>query len=213
MIQSKLLVSSQDYYSCELTQKIPVRVSIVTINGPEGFGILESLNGDENTLKKYVSQLKNSKNIIEVNITYQSANVYWTRVIHKLDHPSIYDTVLESGSMTLLPIIIEKGIQIHTVLSPTSEALKQVLEKLRTRFTTVNVKWLSSGSMNSSQMLLTPKQLEAFKLAYKTGYYDIPRRSNVIQLAKQLGIKRVALQERLRRAELRIMTEFAAKLL
>ncbi len=208
LIQSKLLVSSKDYYSCVLTKQFAVKVSIITINGDEGFGILESLTGDENPLQNYVQKLKMSNNILQLDITHQSPTVYWTRMIHRLDYPSIYETVLESGSMTLLPIIIESGVQTHTVLSPTPEAFKELLDKLKARFSTAKLKWLSSKP-SESQSLLTAKQLEAFKLAYKSGYYEIPRRSNLTELAGKLGIKRVAMQERLRRVELRILTEYA----
>ena len=208
MIQSKIQVSSEDYYSCELTSKIPVRVTIVTINGLEGFGILEPLNGDEGVLQHYVAELRASESIVTVEISHQSRTAYWTRVIHHLDYPSIYETILETGSMTLLPIVIEKGIQNHLVLSPTSQALKRMLDTLRSRFMTVKIRMLSSKPVNLGKSLLTSKQLEAFKLAYKSGYYEIPRCFNLADLAPKLGIKRVAMQERIRRAELRIFADY-----
>jgi len=190
-----------------------VKVSIVTIRLPEGYGLLEALEGGEEIIQLYVDNVRTSDSVLEFEVTYSSPNVYWTRSVHNLDFPSIYETILESGSMSLLPIIIKKGIQYHTVYSPSRNALKKLLEMLKSRFTTVNIVSLRSTPLKSEEKLLTPKQQEAFRLAYNKGYYEIPRRLriNIETLARQLGIKRVAMQERLRRAEFRILTDYVKR--
>ena len=214
MIQTNLQISSKDYYLCELTKKIPVKVTIVTIRLPEGYGLIEALEGGEKSIQLYVDSIRASESVLEFEVTYSSPKVYFTRSVHDLDFPSIYETILEAGSMSLLPIIIVKGIQYHTVYSPSRDALKTLLAMLKSRFTTVKILSLSSTPLRSEQTLLTPKQLEAFKLAFNRGYYEIPRRSkiNIETLAQHLGIKRVAMQERLRRAELRILTDYVKKI-
>lgn len=214
MIQTNLQISSKDYYLCELTKKIPVKVTIVTIRLPEGYGLIEALEGGEKSIQLFVDSIRASESVLEFEVTYSSPNVYFTRSVHNLDFPSIYETILEAGSMSLLPITIVKGIQYHTVYSPSRDALKTLLAMLKSRFTTVKILSLSSAPLRSEQTLLTPKQLEAFKLAFNKGYYEIPRRSkiNIETLAQHLGIKRVAMQERLRRAELRILTDYAKKI-
>lgn len=40
MIQTNLQISSKDYYLCELTKKIPVQVTIVAVQLPEGLIIV-----------------------------------------------------------------------------------------------------------------------------------------------------------------------------
>ena len=207
-----LQISSEHYYSCVLTQKIPVRVSIVTIDGDSGFGIVEPLDGDEQSVKRYVAELEKSPSTKEVEVTYSSPNGYWTRVVHELDSPSIYATILQSGCMTNLPIIIENGIQNHMVLFPSRDKLRSLLHLLRTRFTNVSIKKIRSIPIGLSKVSLTKKQEEAFKLVFNSGYYSIPRQSHLEELSGKLDIKRVALQERLRRAELQIMTAYAEKL-
>jgi predicted DNA binding protein len=204
LIHSLIEVSAENYYSCELTAKIPIRVQIMTINGIVGLGILE---GREEDLKKYISGLKKSNNIKEVLVTYKSEKEYWTRTVHDLPHPSIHDTILESGSMSLLPIIIEKGVQTHQILSPTPDAFDTVLKKLKQRFEVVKLKSVYSTPFLRDK-LLTQKQFDAFKLAFDEGYYEIPRNKTIEDMAKNLGIKRVAMQERLRRAEKRIFNFF-----
>ena len=213
MIQTNLQISSKDYYLCELTKNIPVKVTIVTIKLPEGYGLIEALEGGEMTIQSYVDSIKSSQSVLEFEVTYSSPTIYFTRSVHNLDFPSIYETILESGSMSLLPIIIVKGVQHHTVFSPSRNAVKKLLSTLKSRFSTVKIISLNSTPFKSKPTLLTPKQLEAFELAYKKGYYEIPRRSkiNIETLSHYIGIKRVAMQERLRRAEQRILSDYAKK--
>ncbi|MGY5873400.1 MAG: helix-turn-helix domain-containing protein [Candidatus Thorarchaeota archaeon] len=208
MIEAILHIASENYYSCVLTKKIPVRVSLVTINGPEGFGIIETLDGTETPLKKYMKFMKKSSSIQEIEVTHKSELQYWTRAIHTIDGKSIHDTVLENGCMTRLPIIISRGIQVHTILAPSQKKFTQLYESLKKRFTTVKVARIRRYSFGSIDHILTVKQTEAVSLAHSKGYYEIPRRCEIKHIAEDAGIKRVAMQERLRRAERAIMQEF-----
>ncbi|MHA2211950.1 MAG: helix-turn-helix domain-containing protein, partial [Candidatus Thorarchaeota archaeon] len=148
-----------------------------------------------------------------VDVTFKSPVGYWTEVVHHLGSPSIYDTVLQSGCMTQLPIIIQRGIQTHRVLAPTRSALRDLLDSLRSRFAKVSVKLLKSTQLGAANVSLTEKQKEAFLLATSRGYYSIPRDVKLEDLCEELGIKRVAMQERLRRAELQILNSYAEELL
>ena len=185
-----------------------MRVSIVAINGETGFGILEPLEGDEQSLKTYVEELRDSSSVVSVDVTYESQNAYWTRVVHKMNGPSIHDTILQEGCMSFLPIIVEQGFQIHTVLAPSRDILSNLLHALRERFTRVKIRRISSTPTVLSQDILTAKQKEAFSLAFEAGYYSMPRKYKVEDLAAKLKIRRVAMQERLRRAEHRIFTSY-----
>jgi predicted DNA binding protein len=209
VLQCTIEVGAEDYYSCDLTRKIPVRVTLVTINGDTGFGITESSKGDEEAIQNYIKGLEASPSIKEVSIIHRSQEAYWTRVVHELDRASIHETILDSGCMTRLPIVVEQGLQYHTVLAPSQDTLSELIRLLRTRFPHVRIRRLKSQPTASFGIALTEKQKEAFLLAFQSGYYEMPRKSRIDQMCKILGIKRVAMQERLRRAEWRIISEFA----
>jgi predicted DNA binding protein len=213
MIQATVQISSEGYYSCDLTRSISVRVRIITINGPVGFGIIESLDGTEKPLKQYIRKMKRSENVVSIETTFRSQEAYWTRAVHEVGGQSIYETVLQSGCMTRLPIIIEGGVQNHVILAPSRTAFSELLKILKSRFELVKIRRLRSTVTTTSQSTLTHKQAEALKLALYTGYYEMPRKSHLKDLARELGIKRVAMQERLRRAEKAILTEFAEEFL
>lgn len=212
MIEAVLRIASENYYSCEITRTIPVRVSLIAINGPEGFGIIESLDGTETPLKKYTKSMKQSKSILEFEVTHRSETQYWTRARHFMKDKSILETVLESGCMTKLPIIISNGKQTHTILSPTQMEFSRMFNNLRSRFTSVELERLRRYPSSITNPLLTKKQEQAFRIAWMKGYYEIPRKSEIEPLAFKIGIKRVAFQERLRRSERAIVREFALSL-
>ncbi|MGY5855524.1 MAG: helix-turn-helix domain-containing protein [Candidatus Thorarchaeota archaeon] len=213
MIEARLEITAEGYYSCDLTRKIPVRVDLVSINGPLGFGIIQSLSGKEKPLSDYVRALKKSSSIVEVRVTHESPEQYWTEVVHQLKKKSIHETILESGCMSKLPIVIEGGTQKHYLLAPDQDAFRLAFDTLRSRFLKVrvlNVRRSLGGSLGPH---LTKKQSDAIKLAISKGYYEMPRQTEIEPLAKKLKIKRVAMQERLRRAERTIMNQFAEEYL
>jgi predicted DNA binding protein len=128
-----------------------------------------------------------------------------------LKEPSIYETILDNNCMSLLPIVIEKGIQSHTVLSPSKKDLRILLSKLKNRFSIVQLKELSTTPLNAPINLLSSKQTETLRTAYLSGYYEIPRRKSVTEIAIETGIARVTFQERLRRAENRIIKKYISE--
>ncbi|MBY9002322.1 MAG: helix-turn-helix domain-containing protein [Candidatus Heimdallarchaeota archaeon] len=205
MLRSKIAISTKHYYSCELSKKLPVRTTVLAVNGPEGLGFTEALDKQQETLEEYVKLLKKSDQIIDVQVTHKTPTMYWNKVKHTLDYPSIHDSILESGSMTIMPIIIENGVQYHNILSPTADSFRKLLKFLQERFTDINIRALSSKPVETLQDFLTEKQYETLILAHRKGYYEIPRKCTLEEIGKELGIKRIACQERIRRTEKRII--------
>jgi predicted DNA binding protein len=206
MIQSQIQIGAKDYYSCKLTMEYQVKVSIIAINGSVGFGFIESNQPDQ--IENYLKALSSSSKVLSIEITNKSDNVYWTKVTHKLDNPSIHETILESGNVTFLPIVIEEGWQYHSVFSPNATAFKSLIQNLKKIGYTLNILKSSSVPYYKKDQTLTQKQMDAFSLAMNSEYYAIPRKVKLDDIAQRLGIKRVAMQERLRRAELKIFEKF-----
>jgi len=209
MIEARLEITAEGYYSCDITRTVPVRVDLVSINGPLGFGIIQSLTGKEKPLSDYVKAMEQSASITQVRVTHKTPVQYWTEVIHQMKKKSIHETILESGCMSRFPIVIEGGTQVHHLLAPDQNAFRLAFDTLRSRFTKVRILNIRRSPRGPLGPGLTTKQLDAIKLAIAGGYYDIPRKNEVKHLAKKLKIKRVAMQERLRRAERTIMHQFA----
>jgi predicted DNA binding protein len=59
--------------------------------------------------------------------------------------------------------------------------------------------------LKSAKEMLTPKQLEVFRLACDYGYYDMPKRITIEELAERTGLSPSTLAEHLRKAETRLL--------
>ena len=211
-MQCTLRIEAENYYSCDLTREIPVRVTIVAINGDTGFAIIQPLDGsEEDAVVQYIERLAKYDTIREVEITHRSMEGYWTRAVHHLDMASIYETVLESKCMISFPIVVERGAQDLVVLCPSREALSKLLKTLRFRFRSVQIRRLRSAPVAPSDVLLTPKQRDTLLRAYRAGYYEMPRRTTVTKLCDGLDVRRTAIQERLRRAEQRVIGAYVER--
>jgi len=57
---------------------------------------------------------------------------------------------------------------------------------------------------------LTDRQDEALRTAYEMGYFEIPRRASLDEIATELGISASSASERLRRAQTRLIEEMVA---
>jgi predicted DNA binding protein len=152
--------------------------------------------------------MKQSPSIVSFEITHKSDQQYWTRAVHKIKGKSIHDTVLNNGCMTRLPIVITNGSQFHTILAPSQNEFSMMYNSLKDRFTTVKIERVRRYPSGMTTSILTRKQSDAIILALSRGYYEIPRETDIQTIAKDLGIKRVAMQERIRRAERAIITEY-----
>ena len=58
---------------------------------------------------------------------------------------------------------------------------------------------------------LTSKEQELLNLAIKRGYYELPRKTYIIDLANELDLKKSTIADRLRRIEKKIIQEYYSK--
>ncbi len=91
----------------------------------------------------------------------------------------------------------------------TAQQAKAILEKIRQHGIRYKILSLTDAkfSINSPLNGLTEKQRKVLIVAYKLGYYSLPRRISTEQLAKKLNLHKSALQVHRRKAELRLIAE------
>ncbi|WP_049970871.1 helix-turn-helix domain-containing protein [Haladaptatus cibarius] len=82
------------------------------------------------------------------------------------------------------------------------KSISKLQENLNDRDVSVELKRLYAPEAPTvdGQFMLTPKQRIALTVALDAGYFDVPRKANLSELAEQLDITPQALSKRLRRA-------------
>lgn len=129
----------------------------------------------------------------------------------------VIPTILSTGCTILWPAVYRDGWEHYTLLAPSEPRLRLLVRRLTAFGSTVlqaaaTVPTESVGATVPVADLaagLTPRQLEALRLAVRSGYYEVPRRVEARELAAQVGLGRSTFEEHLRKAELHAMRRFA----
>ncbi|WP_435359846.1 helix-turn-helix domain-containing protein [Haloarchaeobius sp. DFWS5] len=82
------------------------------------------------------------------------------------------------------------------------EELQSFVDELRTADVSYEIAWKGNADVSHDGGVeqLTHRQRQTLWLAYERGYFDIPRRTTMTELAEELDVSSQAVSERLRRA-------------
>lgn len=90
---------------------------------------------------------------------------------------------------------------------PTHEQLSTFSQMLTEKGVSVTLHHLYNPTAEGDDSGLSPEQRELLVLAYRHGYYEVPRRTNLSELAEKHDITDSALSQRLRRATSQLVEE------
>ncbi len=125
-----------------------------------------------------------------------------------------YEYTLGSGRFTLFPYVLRSGRREFYIVTP--ESRESVFSRLAKHGQIVHFEKvpLSEAVKAASQIglsiamneVVTPSQKSVLVEAYKSGYYDWPRKTSLTELARKLGISKATLSEHLRKSESRLLS-------
>lgn len=121
--------------------------------------------------------------------------VQWTEAVHSLTNG------IESTDGVLLHAS-GSDVWEYRIRFPDTTCLREFYEYLRAHDIPFQIQRLFDLSERPSEgprAGLTPEQREAVLLAHERGYFDIPRQTSLVELARELDISDQACSERLRR--------------
>lgn len=128
---------------------------------------------------------------------------------------SITTQILKRGGMLKYPIIYDKGWENYRIICLDKSIVSKIIELIQTLPTWEIVATEDMGEFGffKSQMLsvqeiignLTVHQANIMIKAYEGGYYDIPRRIRIQDIADEIEISRYGVEKVLRAAENKIV--------
>ncbi len=133
--------------------------------------------------------------------------VFFTMPVANVFHPLFMDRSV----FFVKPIYCEKGIENWTVGSHRKEDLKKLYEKINAMKPEARAEWVSLKKERLDMFTpnavtrLSPKQRWAFQKALQYGYYTMPRKKSIEQLAKKLEVPATTFRIHLRKAEAKLM--------
>ena len=121
--------------------------------------------------------------------------------------------------LELYPAIFTEGWEWYRVVAFEENNLKALFSDLDKRclVEVVSKRVVDQESVRDTQMIstsnllgnLTSNQTEALLLALDSGYYSVPKRITTLDVAARLGIPRTTFEDRLRRAESKVLQSVA----
>ncbi len=123
------------------------------------------------------------------------------------------DMLFQAGCLFQPPAIVRGRYELQTMLAPSSDNIRRLFRLLKRNkrdYKTLGIREVEPGPRMlftvEESGILTPKQLDAIRIAFKRGFYSYPRKIRISDLAKEAGSARSTFQEHLRLAEIRLIT-------
>ncbi len=128
------------------------------------------------------------------------------------EDPPVISLLFDSGCLFEPPAVVQGEYELHTILAPKLENLQhlvQLVEGLGRPFRILSMRGLDGDRRTHLKKrwmsVLTPKQLNAIRVALERGFYQYPRRVRISDLAKVAKVARSTFQEHLRLAEIKLI--------
>lgn len=124
---------------------------------------------------------------------------------YEADERSLYEFLWESSLPPEFPIVVENGEMAFDVTASRAqfEAFGDALEASGRRY-----ELLSVVHADRRASLLTDRQRECLAAAHRRGYFDVPKRCTLAELAADLGVDKSTASETIRRATDRVVAQF-----
>ncbi|MEM4633636.1 MAG: helix-turn-helix domain-containing protein [Candidatus Anstonellaceae archaeon] len=156
-------------------------------------------------LEEYLKYVKNNPKTIRLQILEKGRNNA-VILLRFLSPSSTYGTVI-SNKVTLTSLVkVKEGFETYNIISENPTFIKKMLEELSC---IGQVKVLRVSDFDPKKDLFVPsitdKQAEALKIALINNYYSWPKGITLERLASIAKISRRSMQERLRRAEAKLL--------
>ncbi len=110
------------------------------------------------------------------------------------------------GLLPNYPFSIENGAY-NILVTGTHDQIRDLYSALREILPATTITGIHHMAIDGKEALLTPHQFEVFRVAMSSGYWDIPRRTNLTALAHLLNRAKSTLSETLAQIESKLLHE------
>lgn len=215
MIEVNFQIKPQRCWAQRLSQEFPdITMTVFSIHQEKGLSRWECENSLH--LREALEKAKADDTIVSLDIFSQDRNEIVVQSVCQCENRyKVHDILSRGGCYYLLPnpIVTYKGAKHYRILAPDADKLRNVMEMLQdigeVKITAVHPLEHVDDSffINIVELkgLLSAKQLRTLKKAFLRGYFEIPKRARIRDLADELGLSPATVYEQLAEAENRII--------
>lgn len=210
LIEVEVSAGFEVHWLREVTSRWPLRAAVRVcrplVRNPQRLLQVVELVGSPADLEEAERYLVASKDLKELTIVHAAPSRRVVRGVSALPHPC--GLVMRSGAVCTacryLPGPDGKRRDRWSLLLPRSPKVGKLVAELRGSSGPDVPRLYSAREYRPSRSLST-RQAAAIETAYRLGFYAFPRRTNLHEIARILGISRSATAELLRRAEAKML--------
>lgn len=216
MMEVTFQIKPRQCWAQELSEEYPgITMTVFSIHQEKGLSRWECERPD--LMDEALEKARVHETIVSLDVFSQKEDEIVVQSVCKCENRyKIHDILSRGGCYYLLPnpIVTYEGAKHYRILAPDAQKLRKVVENLQK---IGEVKIMSvhplghvddSFFINVVQLkdLLSEKQLRTLKRAYLRGYFQIPKKVHIRDLAEELELSPATVYEQLAEAENRIIT-------
>ncbi|KPJ59065.1 MAG: hypothetical protein AMJ42_02270 [Deltaproteobacteria bacterium DG_8] len=215
MMEVTFEIKPRRCWAQKLSEEYPgIKMTVFSIHQEKGLSRWECDNME--VMEEAFEKAKDHETIVSLDVFSQKdKEIIVQSVCNCENRYKVHDILSKGGCYYLLPnpIVTYEGGKHYRILAPDAEKLKKVIGDLQkigeVKITSVH----PLGHVDDSffinvvelKNLLSEKQLRTLKKAYLRGYFQIPKKVRMKDLADELGLSPATVYEQLAEAENRII--------
>lgn len=184
----------------EKMQDVSLKVLGIGVDDKNAFGMIKT-SGSKKEQKKLFAEVK--KHPVTNTAAKQSEDSFYLNVVKD---SSFHAHLAENYLVATNNVYIKNGVETHDIFGFSKKSLLDAVGKLKEEWEEVKVVSLEPYRRDT----LLSKEKELLDIALKRGYYEIPRKAYLKDLADDLGLKKSIVSDRLRNIEKKIITKYLA---
>ena len=178
----------------------------------EDHRIIEDVDvlGQDWNWKELLGDLSVYPGVISVQKLHESSGGVLFRLVTQTSDPlqAGLRSVEDLGIGIRLPFTISNG-ELQFLLVADNQKLQRLFRKARRIVPGTQVRAIYPSADPGPDRLLTPRQAQVFRVAMSAGYWDIPRRANLGEIAQRFRVSKSTISETLAHIENKLLHELA----
>jgi predicted DNA binding protein len=193
---------------CNISKKYP-RLKMFDWCNRE-YDVIELITDEQGEYSAVIDEISKIKGMVEKSSDLHNAHFFVKKCYCRAED-SMTRILDESALLQISPIIYRHGWEYYRVIAFRHEDLKALMQRFEKKglkyeiLRKVDFDGLIAGSLTLTADALfsdlTEKQMDALLTAYSNGYYSLPRKANVQDIAHKKKVSRTTYQEHLKKAE------------
>lgn len=202
-----------DCYYCNLSKDFPEATMVVCCNDKKD--ILELTSVSPHVVEAAIRKLRLTGTEIERSERGNRVVVVTDRCLCNLHADAETQIHMDLGVLLVSPRVFSGGWEQRRIIGFDNGHVREIMRSLQENYPVkiISKRPIKSGlmgelfSLTTNQLFggVTERQIEAVLLAFREGYYTMPRKTTTARLAKSFGTSRATYEEHLRKAENKII--------